>query len=67
LIRPIIYRKEEGSAGEKIVEMIANKLERVDASLTVKEVDNDTISITIQNRNNPIDLKNYIRQKINSL
>jgi hypothetical protein len=67
LIRPIIYRKEEGSVGEKIVEMVANRLERVDSSLIIKQDSEDVISIVTTNVKNPIKFKEYIIQKINSL
>jgi len=67
LIRPTIYRKEEGSVGGKIVEMISSKLERLDASLIVKQVNENEITISTKNKDNSIKFRDLIIQKINSL
>ncbi len=69
MLRPVIYRTSTGSSGEKIVEMISQKLSRISHNLFFKS-EGDVI--TVISKNTPIQMKEYFtnteqRQEIKEL
>lgn len=69
MFRPIIYRVSEGSSGEKIVEMISQKLSRISHNLFFKSEGN---VVTVISKTTPIQMKDYFtnigkRQEIKEL
>ena len=68
-MRPVIYRVSEGSSGEKIVEMISQKLSRMSHNLFFKS-EGDVV--TIVSKAAPIQMRDYFtssekRQEIREL
>ena len=68
-MRPVIYRVSEGSGGEKIVEMISQKLSRISHNLFFKS-EGDVV--TIVSKAAPIQMQDYFtnrgkRQEIKEL
>ncbi len=55
-MRPVIYRVSEGSSGEKIVEMISQKLSRISHNLFFKS-EGDVV--TVVSKAAPIQMQDY--------
>lgn len=69
MLKPVIYRTSTGSSGEKIVDMISQKLTRLSHNLFFKS-EGDVITVT--SKNTPIPIKDYFtnagqRQEIKEL
>jgi hypothetical protein len=56
MLKPVIYRTSTGSSGEKIVEMISQKLSRMSHNLFFKS-EGDVVTVTTMNT--PIPIKDY--------
>ena len=56
MLRPVIYRTSTGSSGEKIVEMISQKLSRMSHNLFFKS-EGDIVTVT--SKNTPLPIKDY--------
>lgn len=69
MLRPIIYRTSTGSSGEKIVEIISQKLSRLSYNLFFKS---EGDIVTVVSKSTPIPIKDYFtktgqRQEIKEL
>ena len=69
MFRPIIYRTSEGSSGEKIIDMISQKLSRMSHNLFFKS-EGDVV--TVVSKSTAIPIKDYFtnsekRQEIKEL
>ena len=69
MLRPIIYRTSTGSSGEKIVEIISQKLSRLSYNLFFKS---EGDIVTVVSKSTPIPIKYYFtktgqRQEIKEL
>lgn len=69
MLRPRFYRTSEGSSGEKIVEMISQKLSKISHNLFFKS-EGDVVTAT--SKNTPIPIRDYFtnieqRQEIKEL
>lgn len=69
MFKPRFYRKEEGSSGEKIVDMISSRLKRLSYNMNITTRGNE---ITIANQSTPLSMTDYFyptnkRQEIKEL
>jgi len=60
MLRPVIYRTSTGSSGEKLVEMIAQKLSRLSHNLFFQA---DGTEITVLSKQAPIHMSGYFTKR----
>ncbi|KYK22707.1 hypothetical protein AYK24_00335 [Thermoplasmatales archaeon SG8-52-4] len=61
MLRPVIYRATEGSSGEKIVEMIAQKLSRLSYNL---HFDAQGDVVTVISMQAPMSMSDYFTKRM---
>ncbi len=66
MLRPVIYRISEGSSGEKIVNMISQKLSRMSHNLFFKS-EGDVVSVVSKSTAIPIEDYFTNRQRIQQI
>jgi hypothetical protein len=66
MLRPVIYRVSEGSSGEKIINMISQKLSKMSHNLFFKS-EGDVV--TVVSKATPIQIEDYFtnREKIQQI
>jgi len=60
MLRPVIYRTSTGSSGEKLVEMIAQRLSRLSHNLLFQA---DGTKITVFSKQAPIHMDDYFTKR----